>query len=735
MEKISFWDLIASEEIKKISIPTIQRDYALGRRDKVFNRQSFLAALHNAITTDEDLPLDFVYGVDNDTMFVPLDGQQRLTTLWLLHWYVAYKGEILDDPKVKTPLLKFSYETRISSSDFCKSLCNLSPNVVGLPLRDWITQQTWFFHQYKQDPTIMGMLNMIAGTDIKDDKDNDIIDGLEEIFKGDKNKFLSHWKKLTTTKCIKFNKLHVNLGDSDELYVKMNARGKQLTDFENFKTELVQHVKENEILGETAALDFAAKLDVQWTDIFWENRWEDDATKDISIDEIYFAFIRRFVRLECIRKQGEKSSLAPQISQNFTSFKPYKTILDKKSVEDFVKIMNRLRGPLDAKAPVLNTVSPWGESFEFVPKYIDKRKDNISSARNTQLLLFYGYCRYLLMGEYDNASFAEWNRILWNICENRVDKSNPVPTMSEIDLLAPYSHNILSYLSQGKDIECQYNKEQLLEEQSKARHLQKYSAIIKEMEGYAFFKGAIRFLFYSADKTEDWDSFELKSKNIKELIPIDSDKRQTIKLLTPYLSNEALCDIYYRYWATNSNENLHNILLYKNALPYLHNFLLKNDNREQEPLPRLHQDIIDLCEKAFGGGYLRPNWSESKYIWTNYSTRSGYYGWCSFVIGNEAHWHVSNILNKSDFFEIHKDLVKNKIGNHIPSLYIHFKYGNHWLSLYGNNTICLMTENWENKLYNPNDNKGYYISINGIETEDQLRDRLDGLIKAAFTPN
>ena len=84
MQKITFWDLITSSDIKMICIPTIQRDYALGRRNNVDKRNSFLIALKTAVCTNEQLPLDFVYGVDNDTMFIPLDGQQRLTTLWVL---------------------------------------------------------------------------------------------------------------------------------------------------------------------------------------------------------------------------------------------------------------------------------------------------------------------------------------------------------------------------------------------------------------------------------------------------------------------------------------------------------------------------------------------------------------------------------------------------------------------------------------------------------------------------
>ena len=41
------------------------------------------------------------------------------------------------------------------------------------------------------------------------------------------------------------------------------------------------------------------------------------------------------------------------------------------------------------------------------------------------------------------------------------------------------------------------------------------------MEGYAFFKGAIRFIFTGANGEEDWKSFEQKSTNVRKLIPID----------------------------------------------------------------------------------------------------------------------------------------------------------------------------------------------------------------------
>lgn len=71
-------------QLKKIVIPIIQRDYAQGRLDPEVNRvrKRFLEALYKAVT-EQPIVLDFVYGdIDTDGVMTPLDGQQRLTTLF-----------------------------------------------------------------------------------------------------------------------------------------------------------------------------------------------------------------------------------------------------------------------------------------------------------------------------------------------------------------------------------------------------------------------------------------------------------------------------------------------------------------------------------------------------------------------------------------------------------------------------------------------------------------------------
>ncbi len=118
IKPINFWKLISTYSIE---IPKIQRDYAQGRVDEGVKkkRDKFLEALHSALITDgKQQTLDFVYGDEDNSVFQPLDGQQRLTTLFLLHWFVALKeGQLTQE--VKNILSKFTYETRTSSREFC----------------------------------------------------------------------------------------------------------------------------------------------------------------------------------------------------------------------------------------------------------------------------------------------------------------------------------------------------------------------------------------------------------------------------------------------------------------------------------------------------------------------------------------------------------------------------------------------------------------------------------------
>ena len=110
-----------------IIIPVIQRDYAQGREtEKVTElRKNFVYDLISFLKDSEKKShdLDAIYGSVQDRQFVPLDGQQRLTTLFLLHIYIAGMNSEESFKTLKNSLQgRFSYMTRRSSTMFCEKI-------------------------------------------------------------------------------------------------------------------------------------------------------------------------------------------------------------------------------------------------------------------------------------------------------------------------------------------------------------------------------------------------------------------------------------------------------------------------------------------------------------------------------------------------------------------------------------------------------------------------------------
>jgi hypothetical protein len=271
--KISFWQLLSEYDVV---IPMIQRDYAQGRDDPRTKqiRESFLADLRSAFASGRSINLDFVYGSNHSGRLVVLDGQQRLTTLFLLHWYLlALRPQ--EARHAASRLKRFGYETRTSTRDFCDALIDhLQKGSIWSDTQDvseWIEDTDWFPRSWKRDPTIAGMLNML--------------NAIKAYFPSANTGLI--WTCLTSDSdpAVTFQFLDMeNFRLTDELYIKMNARGRALSDFENFKAWLQLHVERSHF--SLLPSDWTDALDGRWTDLFWRHRAPDTE----EIDDLYLNF-------------------------------------------------------------------------------------------------------------------------------------------------------------------------------------------------------------------------------------------------------------------------------------------------------------------------------------------------------------------------------------------------------------------------------------------------------------
>ena len=434
---ISFWNYIKNNVVE---IPIIQRDYAQGRLGKEHIRKTFLTSIKEALDNKTSLKLDFVYGSTENERVNPLDGQQRLTTLWLLHWYIALRAGELNSENSKT-FKHFTYETRISSREFCEKLCdyNCFQKFKDNNIVQFITNQTWFYLAWKQDPTIQSMLRMLGGTKILDKSGEDIIDGIEEFFKETSTEtFKQYWKTLTKEEAIVFYNLPLqDFGLSDDLYIKMNARGKPLTNFENFKADLIGYItkqSEDESLDEEThnmwknLLDpvsgIPILLDTDWTEIFWKNKSkgikilndnkEIKFVKENQIDEIFFAFLNRFFwnELFIIRESNSPQKYVLDIGKgdegsnqeyNNISYSYLVGSSSKKrnasdsdiriaykglNVYEFfngipINVFYKLQRVLNnySKIQIIPDCS-WETTFSFIPRYIEENESNSEIINN-----------------------------------------------------------------------------------------------------------------------------------------------------------------------------------------------------------------------------------------------------------------------------------------------------------------------------------------------------------------
>lgn len=299
--KYTFWNLIKVQGYK-IVIPKIQRDYVQGRANITVkrNREEFVKELIDSLADKKPMSLNFVYGtIQNGNEFIPIDGQQRLTTLFLLHLYVFAKNK--DMEAIGMLQKQFSYETRYTTYRFLKKLAKELPQMLEMArcdesLAKLIRNSGWYVTPWDNDPNISSCIVML--------------DLIHEKCKG----------KTISTEILKDDcpitfmwlQLDKSFGSDNQLYIRMNSRGKQLTDFENFKAELYEKV-----LAGKDTEEFKKKIDGEWYSMLWdanvaESNVKDNRKEKVNIEkeaQLIDELLKRLIHWTIVSKACEEGGV------------------------------------------------------------------------------------------------------------------------------------------------------------------------------------------------------------------------------------------------------------------------------------------------------------------------------------------------------------------------------------------------------------------------------------------
>lgn len=491
--KYTFWTLL--DKYTKIEIPIIQRDYAQGRPSEGKIRNKLINHIANALASAQPIELDFVYGMvqENErtrqSLFIPIDGQQRLTTLFLLHWYTAWKEGKLDIAKNK--LLKFTYETRPSAHSFLELLCNKTiPKKINSFKDYFVNEASWFDNAWLLDPSVEAFVIMLDCI-----RQNEILNSLPEIF-----------NILTTSDAVSFYFLPLNeFGLSEDIYIRMNARGKQLTPFEKFKSKLFVTIDNNEEIKN----EISQKIEYEWVDNLWPYR-----SSDYTIDES-FMNILRFVALivfyeRDLGKKRKKADIDLEDEDQLVSVFDG----DAESIKFLISTLDLI--PLVLKSTINIKLYPWidkevGTMEEILKKIIER---NNNSDATTEVLLFYATLQYLLKYGNDTFGIEDYLIVVRNMLVNTRDKSQ-----REWPRLLPILKNLVSnniyklLLDKNLNIEVIYTQ-QRDEEIRKAQLISEnpnFKALLHKIENNKHFQGNIGSLLDGAITNNKVDYNTLKN--------------------------------------------------------------------------------------------------------------------------------------------------------------------------------------------------------------------------------
>lgn len=504
-------------------IPDYQRDYAQGRSGNKRTediRKKFVEDLYDALTQENRIcHLGLVYGAPKQPSggFVAVDGQQRLTTVFLLHWYILKRTERVCDfnDELLSRLKNFKWAVRQYSSEFFDFLQNLDLSSCPTKgakgeLSTYLRQCAGFHEIWLRDPSVKSVICML--------------DCLHEKFYNADIVGI-RYKLHSPSSPVRFDFLPLAEGSDEFQYLKMNSRGRSLTTFEQFKSKFQEKadVRHNSELKK--------KMDNEWLTLAMNIACHETF---VEPDIVYMNLINELTLFSIYRhdESGKEYTKAitdskpnPNEKRTDVGFVPFKTY-EALNISDFAPIMDWL----SCLWPILKQYKTMGRPFQCCnAKRLVQLLQGISGSPTystralfAALLLYREACPEI-PNEANIDSLFRWTRIFTNLINATVINDGNFSDI--IKSIKNVSHTeIYKYLVEQPRLGT-FNGEQQEEEQAKIRAIkqndvlnEEYEDLLTELESEDRFKSQIRVLgFYKDSHPIHLDQFRERVKLFNNL--------------------------------------------------------------------------------------------------------------------------------------------------------------------------------------------------------------------------
>ena len=400
----------------------------------------------------------------------------------------------------------------------------------------------------------------------------------------------------------------------------------------------------------------------------------------------------------------------------------------------------------------------WNEDFSFIPKYDkdgDDGKKRVVPLTQVERIVFFALCKYFLKDEADDVSLARWMRVVWNLISGEgLDRRAEIRNISAMYTAMSFinqldSHHVYEslcdqpYEKNSTDLALRWNEEiakakQILDENGSLRlhHSgRSWEDVIKEAEEYAFFNGAIRFLFQDEEGEVSWDDFDTKWSNAHDFFCDDgvgyktkpetkTDPKKDPQLLQALFSRfdtRAFREVLFWDFQVFNNEpwTWRYFLLNNKICAPIHELLMGGTNIIQTGKPKIEDSPTDeelyeynvkvvlyqLTQTSLLEFILKQDDAEKYWI----RTVNGYY-YCYPKYGRDG--ILLNALDRDNFLrevEVDEDFIFP--GKELFSLVnMPFTFGGHHYVWCSDNKIYLMRD----------DNPEEYL-LTGAETEESTQ--------------